>query len=232
MSSPSAPRPPASPPLPPPPLLPYWYRRIALGVLSFIVVLELIYFFGASGFQYRGASFSFGREHEYQLYEIDDHRAFSVRQGRVEIVEYRHDAAFLGLCGLCARGKSIFYRAEFRRGDWVWSRYPDFEGADVYNLRTKKLVELDVPKPTRGVVAAEDVPYYVDHDFTFDDDDALTPEKVAAEFKPISTAREMCVILNAAFTLVLVPMGILGAVLLAGGIRARRRATANITQKS
>jgi hypothetical protein len=223
MSSPTAPR---------APLLPYWYRRIALGVLGFIGALELIYFLGAGGFEYRGASFSFGREHEYQLYEIDDRRAFSVRQGRVEIVEYRHDPAFLGLCGLCARGKSIFYRAEFRRGNWVWSRYPDFEGADVYNLQTNKLVELDVPKPQRGVIAAEDVPYYVDHDFTFDDEDKLTPEKVAAEFKPISTTREMCVILNVAFTLVLVPMGMLGAGLLARGIRARRRAMASPAQKS
>ncbi len=226
--NPIAPPPPARAPAPTPPtpLVPYWYRRIALGVLSFVVALELIYFFGASGFRYRGASFSFGREHEYQLYEIDDRRAFSVRQGRVEIVEYRHDPAFLGLCGLCARGKSIFYRAEFRRGNWVWSRYPDFEGADVYNLKTKRLLELDVPKPERGIVAAEDVPFYVEHDFTFDDDDKLTPEKVAAEFKPISTAREMCVILNAAFTLVLVPLGVLGAILLARGLTRRKREAA------
>ena len=215
---------PATPPPPvAPPLLPYWYRRIAGGVLAFVVAVELFYAFGAGGFRVRGASFSFGREHEYQLYELDDHRAFLTQQDRVEIVEYRHDPAFLGLCGECARGKSILLRADFRRGDWVWSRYPDFEGPDVFNLKTKKVLALDVPKPKTGVIAAEDVPFYVDHDFTFDDDDKLTPEKVAKEFKPISTAREMCVILNAAFTLALAPLAILGVVLLLKGRAARKR---------
>lgn len=214
-----------------PPLLPYWYRRIAGGVLAFMLAVELLYFFGASGFQYRGASFAFGRQHEYQLFAIDERRAFSVRQEHVELVEYRHDPAFLGLCGLCARGKAILYRADFRRGDWVWSRYPDFDGVDVYNLKTRRLYELDVPKPSSGVIAAEEVPFYVEHDFTFDDDDKLTADKVATDFKPISTAREMCVILNAAFTLVLVPMGVLGAVLLARGVGARRRAAKGAPQQ-
>ncbi|UQA58834.1 hypothetical protein [Polyangium aurulentum] len=207
-----------------PPLLPAWYSAVGILLLGLFVVFNLAYRLGAGGIQIGGANTSFNREHDSELYKIDDTRAFLVHGGFVSIVKYKSGLPpFRPLCGRCDLDGSIFNMASFQKGDWFYSRYPELDGPDAYNLKTGEIVKLDVPRTQKDVDPAS-VPFYVEHGFTFDAALAVTPERIAREHEDLSLINESCVVFNAAFVLLFGTMVLIGVPMLIVGLRRRRSA--------
>jgi hypothetical protein len=215
-----------APPNPPSrrPILPSWYTAVG-GLLAILFVLfNLYYRIGASGISFGGASTSFEREHDHQLFKIDDRNAFLVHGEHISIVKYKGGLApFQLTCGTYDLAGGVLGGADYRSGDWVYSNYPEFDGADAYNLRSGEVIELDVPRPQTGRVDPKAVPFFVQHGLTFDPALALTPERVAKDHAELSTMNESCVTFNAAFYLLFGLMFIAGIPLLAVGLVRRGR---------
>jgi hypothetical protein len=211
-------------PDPKPPLVPRWYSAAGILLIGLFVVFNLAYRLGAGRLRVGGADTSFHREHDSELYEIDETRAFLVHGDFVSIVKYKNGIPpFRPLCGKCDLDGSIFNMASFQKGDWFYSRYPELDAPDAYNLKTGEIVKLDVPrtKDPKGVDPAS-VPFYVEHGFTFDEALAVTPERVARGHEALSKINESCVTFNAAFVLLFGMMALIGIPMLIVGLRRRR----------
>jgi len=210
-----------------PPLFPRVFVACARGALVAVLLLNLYYLFGASGFSYGGKSFSFNREHDRQLFAIDDHRAFSVSGGKypsVSVVKYGDGFPLFRVCGACQPRGGVFAIARFKKGNWIYTDMPWLKGPAAYNLETEEFVTLEVPAPEHSKIDPEDVPFYASHGFTFDREHKLELETIAESYKPLSTVNEMCIILQIAAFIVLGIVGIIAAILLPFGLAKRRRA--------
>ncbi|MBL8714870.1 MAG: hypothetical protein JNL79_02695 [Myxococcales bacterium] len=216
-------------PAPKPPLFPALYVVCARAALVAIVLINLYYAFGASGFAFRGASFSFGRQHDKQLYVVDDRRAFEVwgfggPHPSISIVKYGDAFPLFRLCGACQTKGGIFSNARFQKGSWIYTDMPWIKGPAAYDLATGELVTLTVPAPKDSKIDPEDVPFYAEHGFTFAAKYRLDADKLSEDYKPVTTVNEMCVVLQAAGFIVLAVVGLIGLVLLPFGLRRRRAA--------
>jgi len=212
---------------PKPPLFPHLFVACARGALVAILLINLYYFFGASGFAYGGKSFSFNREHDKQLYKIDDRRAFVVHGGKyfsAAVVKYGDGFPLFRMCGACQTEGSIFNLPQYKKGNWVYTNMPWLKGPAAYNLETEEVVTLKVPAPQNSKIDAEDVPFYTDHGFTFDESRKLDLEKIAEHYQPISTINEMCVILQVAAFIIVAILLVIGLILLPFGLAKRRAA--------
>jgi hypothetical protein len=207
-----------------PPLMPGWYTAVGALLLGLFVIFNLAYRLGAGGLHIGGAAISFHRAHDRTLFKIDDHRAFLVRGDFVSIVKYKDGTPpFRPLCGRCDLDGSIFNMASFQKGDWFYSRYPEFDGPDAYNLRTGEVVKLDVVRSRYSKdTDPQSVPFYAAHGFTFDPALAVTPERVAKEHEALAVIDESCVTFNASFLLLFGMMALIGVPMLIVGIRRRR----------
>jgi len=210
-----------------PPLFPPLFVLAARAALVAILLINLYYVFGAGGFSYGGRSFSFKREHDRQLFAIDERRAFSVSGGKypsASIVKYGDGFPLFRACGACEPRGSIFNLPRFKKGDWVYTDMPWIKGPAAYNLRTEELVTLKVPAPANHKIDPEDVPFYAEHGLTFDESRKLDLETIAETYKPVSTINEMCVILQVAGFIVVAIIGLIALILLPFGLRKRRNA--------
>ncbi len=209
-----------------PPLFPHLYVACARAALFAIVLIQLYNALGFAGFSYGGASFSFGRKHDRQMYAIDEKRAFLVTGDKyrsVAIVKYESGPLLLRLCGACQARKSVFPWPRYREGNWVYTDMPWLKGGPAaYNLETGESVTLDVPDPKGQKLDPEDVPFYAEHEFTFREKAKLDPDRLGETFEPISTINEMCVILQIVGFIVLGFVLLFGAILLPFGLRRRR----------
>jgi hypothetical protein len=209
-------------------ILPGWYIAVGGLLVGLFVLFNVAYRLGAGGIEVSGASSSFDREFDHQLFKIDDRRAFLIFDDNISVVKYAGGLApFRPVCGTYEPDGSVINLAHFKKGDWVYSKYPEFDGPDAYNLRTEEVVKVDVPdrKGSERVDPAT-VPFYAEHGFTFDDALLLKPELVAKEHEPLSTMNESCVTFNAAFYLLFALMIVVGIPLAVMGIIRRGRANA------
>ncbi|MGZ3416665.1 MAG: hypothetical protein ACXVEF_39845 [Polyangiales bacterium] len=210
-----------------PPLFPRLFVACARGALVAILLINLYYAFGASGFRYRDASFSFGREHDKQLFAIDDKRAFEVtghEHPYISVVKYAPGFPLFRLCGKCVTAGGVFPWPRYKKGNWVYTDMPWIKGPAAYNLVTEELVKLSVAAPQNSKIDPEDVPFYAEHGFTFDDAHKLDVDKVAERYEPISTVNEMCTILQMAAFLIIAILIVVALILLPFGLRKRRAA--------
>lgn len=209
-----------------PPLFPHLFVACARGALVAIVLIQLYYAFGFAGFSFRGSSFSFGREHDHQLYAIDDKRAFLVTGDKyksIAIVKYEDGFPLFRLCGKCQTHGGVFPWPRYRKGNWVYTDMPWLKGPAAYDLKTGELVKLEVEDPKGQKLDPDDVPFYQEHGFTFSEKAKLDPDTLGEEFEPVSTMNEMCIILQVAGFLVLAIVLLIGAILLPFGLRKRRQ---------
>lgn len=205
-----------------PPLLPPWHTAVGGLLLALFLVFNLAYRLGAGGIRVGGADTSFDREHDSALFKIDERRAFLVDGNFVAIVKYKDGIPpFRPLCGRCDLDGTVFNMANFQKGDWFYSRYPELDGPDAYNAKTGELVKLDVPRSQKDV-DPQQVPFYAEHGFTFDEALAVTPARVAGQYEQLSKIQESCVTFNAAFVLLFGMMALIGAPMLIVGLRRRR----------
>ncbi|NUP10398.1 MAG: hypothetical protein HOW73_30475 [Polyangiaceae bacterium] len=186
-------------------LLPDWWLAVMTLLGGLFVVFNLIYRFGFGGVSVSGADVSFNREFDGQLWKIDDHLAY--RTGKhpddVAVVRYKSGAIpFRPVCGSCDLDGSLLNTAQFKKGAWVYSEYPELEGVDVVNIETGEKFEVDAKKPEPGKRSdPSTIAFYRDRGLTFDDDLRLDARRVAKEATPLSTINESCIVFNAAFFL-------------------------------
>lgn len=188
-----------------PKLFPAWYLA-GLGLITALFLGTTIYYhLGAEGVRVKGARIDFDRKFDRRLFKVDDRRAWSVsaRGGGdafVSLVRYRRGTPpFCPVCGWNTTNGSIFNLADFRKGDWVYSKYT-FPGQPIaYNLRTGEVVRSAKKARDSSSRAPEpaDEPFYVQQGFTFDD--ALRVSRQLDPKRELSTINEGCVIFVAAF---------------------------------
>ena len=186
-------------------LFPDWYLALVGLITTLFIGTSIYYWLGADGVSVKGARIDFDRKFDRKLFEIDGQRAYSVSsrgQGEphVSIVKYRRGTfPFCPLCGWNTTAGSIFNLADFRSGDWVYSRYT-FPGRPIaYNLRTGELVQSARTGKHRASRAPEpsDEPFYVKQGFTFDDQRKVSRQ--LGQHAGLSVINEGCVIFTAAF---------------------------------
>ncbi|MFI5296803.1 MAG: hypothetical protein ACHREM_01785 [Polyangiales bacterium] len=185
-------------------IFPDWYRAVATITLGILLVLGLAYAFGASGFTYRGAAIDFGRRYDRQLYKIDSEKAFAVdADDRVDVVRYGEVPPIVMPCG-CYKGRKAFViSAGFRKGSWVYTRYPMKGFSSALNLKTGELIEgEDLPR-SHAISAALELDGYREHGFDFDPEHSFSGKDVAKSYEPMSTSKEGCITIFIAEALVL-----------------------------
>ncbi len=169
----------------------------------------LFYFLGARGVRVGGASSSFGRERDAELYRIDGELAFHVAapdfNGRRSVALVRYSAAQFPYGPVCGSHRSAGWLVAeaYRLGDWIYSPYPDLEGTDAFNLRTKEALEIDVAKPANyQPIDPSTVPAYRARGFTFDPKNKIDGAQVASHFAPLRNVKESCIVITSAMALV------------------------------
>lgn len=219
------------PPQPPakPPLFPPLFTILARAALVAIVLINLYYAFGASGFSYRGARFDFGRQHIRQLYAIDDRRAFEVwgietEHPSLSVVKIGPVFPLFRLCGACVTKGGLFPHARYRKGSWVYTDMPWIEGPVAYDLETGEVVKLSEADRKKAKADPEAVPFYAEHGLVIDKAHRLDVDAVAEKHARLSTVNEMCVILQSAMFVVVAVLGLVALALLPSGLRKRRAA--------
>jgi hypothetical protein len=188
-----------------PKLFPDWYLALVGLITALFVGTTIYYHLGAEGVRVKGARIDFDRKFDQRLFEVDGRRAFAVsaRGGGdafVSLVKYRRGTfPFCPLCGWNTLDGSVFNLADFRKGDWLYSRYT-FPGRPIaYHLRTGELVQSAKTKEGAASRAPEpaDEPFYVKMGFTFDD--GLRVSRQLDPKRELSVINEGCVIFTAAF---------------------------------
>jgi hypothetical protein len=181
-------------------LLPDWYAAVLVLALLYSGGIAVFYLRGASGVAVNNAkAIDFGREHDYQLFRIDDRRAFVVDgSGDPSVVLYFRENPLVYPCGCFVRGKPLVSRVQYLAGDVAYSKTG---GVDLKTGET-----LGPP-----VLAARGL--------SFDAAAALDAERIARAFPPLFTNKSSC------NTLLIAGYGILVLLLLMApfAIRAQRR---------
>ena len=156
-------------------------------LLAFFLVVTLSYKIGASDIRFIRAGYtkiSFNRGNDYQLYKINDSTAFNVRSDYISIVPYaKASVPFCYLCGEFVSNGTVINGVEFENGDLIYRKYLEFEGDDIFNIKTGKASEA------------------TNNNFPMDEEHKLTAEKIASRYKKLSTMNESCLIFNMAFIL-------------------------------
>ena len=207
-----------------PPLLPAWYKLCSITAIAAMLLLQLYYALGFSGFSIDGNDFSFKRGYERQLYEINGKHAFSVSHSSVAVVKVGDSFPLFRLCGACESRGSVLNLARYRKGSWVYTDMIFARGPIAYDTESGETFSLEAAPKKPGKVDPDDVPFYKEHGFTFDKEAIVDKEWVERKFKPLSTVHEMCTILQAAGFCILAIILLIGGVLLPIGLARRRRA--------
>lgn len=212
-----------------PPLFPPLFTAISRAAIAAVLLINLYNALGFAGFSYGGSSFSFGRQHDRQLYAIDDKRAFLVtgsdKYKSIAVVKYEDGPLLFRLCGRCQTHGGVFPWPKYKKGNWVYTDMPYLKGPAAYNLKTGELVTLQVEDPKGQKLDPDDIPFYAEHGFTFDDERKIDVALLDQEFKYVSTQNEMCIILQIVAFLVLGILGVIALILLPAGLRRRRLAS-------
>ncbi len=208
--------------------IPAWYPPLTLFVVVLWIIFSLVHAFGGSGVNVSGADVSFDRQHDVQLFRIDDQIAFQVdNDGDVSVSKYKvAPFPFNVLAGWNERDGRAMSGNVMRMGDWVYSDSPGlgFDIPDAINLKTGEM--LTVPddqaqqyKKTYDIRILSTLPFYTRHGFVVDESHRMTAEQVAGEFQAISTLNESAMIVQAAF---LFSVGLLTCVAFIGMLIPRR----------
>ncbi len=144
-----------------------------------------------------------------RLYRINDTIAFELQSETDEFNGvtvrgyHRTNALVRFLCGACEvdYGEVDMPQANYRKGDWVYSDYPQHEAAktDIMNLRTGEVTNVDVPGYTSGKIDLTTLPEYRERGLVADEQYKLRADYVKANFEPLSTYTGMCVWIHVVF---------------------------------
>lgn len=178
-------------------------RRIRLGgrmKIRIVLSLLLIALYGVYLARFKGSATLGG----VQLYRISDRLSFGVRPRDKEpdqsiTIQGTRPSSRLAslLCGACQVDYSSvdMPQANLVRGDWVYSDYPQHKSAtaDIVNLRTSEVLDVDVPGNPTAVVDLQTLPAYRERGLLGDPKDKLTVAYVKAHFASLSTDGGACI---------------------------------------
>ena len=147
-----------------------------------------------------------------RLYQINDRIAFELRSetdlfNGVTVRGYRPTNALVRfLCGACEVDYSEvdMPQANYRKGDWVYSGYPQHEAAktDIVNLRTGDAINVGVPGNPSGTIDLATLPEYRERGLVADEQYKLRADYVKSNFEPLSTYTGTCVFIHTAYGIV------------------------------
>jgi hypothetical protein len=197
-------------------MFPKWFRQAFMIVLGLFISLNIFYAMGASGVLAGTSALDFARDFDYQLYEFKDDLGFSVDRegGRVEVV-YIDTAPILfrPMCGTYQANGYPMPGADFRKGDWLYTEYPQYSDIDALNLQTGETYDVPgIAKDTTAEIDWSTVEFYLKNGLEINDKYRLKGESVEKEFAMVSTMNESCLIFNAAFYFVFAMLGIIALV--------------------
>ena len=146
------------------------------------------------------------------LYRINDQIAFELQLetdsfNGVSVRGYhRTNALVRSVCGACAVDYGVvdMPQANYRKGDWVYSGFPQHETAktDIVNLRTGETINVDVPGNRSGLIDLTILPEYRERALTAEPQFKLHSDYVKANFEPLSTRTGTCVFVHIAFGII------------------------------
>ena len=158
---------------------------------------------------YAGFHFGFRTGGETQLYRINDSIAFELLStpnsfDDVTIRGYRRTNPLIRfMCGACEvnYGEVDMLRANYIKGDWVYSATPQFKSfkTDIVNLRTGEALNVDVPNNDESLIALQTIPEYRERGLVADEQYRLKQDYVKANFELLSTYTSRCLWIHLAF---------------------------------
>ena len=191
-------------------------------VLGLFISLNIFYALGASGVLVGTSALDFARDFDYQLYEFKDDMGFSVdrEDGRVEVV-YIETAPILfrPMCGTYQANGYLMPGADFRKGDWLYTEFPQHGEVDALNLETGETYDVPGITPDTDRIDWSTVEFYLKNGLEINDKYRLKGDNVEKEFAMVSTMNESCLVFNAAFYFL---FAILGIIALVYFIRAKK----------
>ncbi|MDI1429686.1 hypothetical protein [Polyangium sorediatum] len=189
--------------------IPKWFQAVAGATVALWLLVSIYYWAGAGGVRAHGASTSFERQHDFALLQIDDHRAFRVDKFGVNITKYRRGTfPFCPLCGVNESAGTVMNFAQYRKGDWVYTDLAQpFDEA--VNLKTGEVINLS----EGGGKLETPPPEFAARGLDFESANKLDEGRVLAEFTPLSTINESCIVFNMAFLLIFAALVVVGGVL-------------------
>jgi hypothetical protein len=175
-------------------------------LLVLYVICTIVYRLGGDEITVKGATLNFGRKYDHALFKIDEQRAFSISgSGHISVVKYCSGVFPLKpLCGFHSLDGSVLNLADYKKGDWVYSGYPELGGRSAVNLRTGEVIETERTARRRGDYSRSDptrVPGYARLGLTFDERLRLTPAEIVHGYRQLSVINESCLTYTVAFLL-------------------------------
>lgn len=187
-------------------LFPHWYVAVWALLLVLFGAFFIAYKLGASGVRISGSVLSFNRQQDNLLFKIDDERAFNIHplaelNEFIAIVFYRKAYfPFSAVCGTYTPNGTVINNATYKKGDWIYTKYPYFKGTSVFNTSTKMVYAPFSPTPELGKdIKIEEVPFYQEKNFSFDESYKLSRQQIMQNFSPLSTCKESCMVVIVAF---------------------------------
>lgn len=190
-----------------------WFKLVFVLWLTMFVGVSLIYALGGSGFRFAstGATQSFNRESDYALLRVNDSLAFHVYPAKpdrsVSLTRYREGSLpFSPLLGRYESGREKMPVVTHRRGDWVYSQYPQYSYSGVphaYNLRTGEAVFAAGLNRNLDKVDLAQLPEFASRGLLGAPADKIAdPATLAQEFPALDVVRESQVVYVGGFLLV------------------------------
>ncbi|MDC3958775.1 hypothetical protein [Polyangium jinanense] len=189
--------------------IPKWFRAVAGATAGLWIIVSIYYWLGAGGVRAHGASMSFERQHDFALLQIDDGRAFRVDKYGVSITKYRRGTfPFCPLCGVNESAGTVMNGAQYRKGDWVYTDYPQ-PFNEAVNLKTGEVIDIPAAEDQLEKPPSE----FAARGLDFESESKLDAGRFLAEFTPLSTINESCIVFNMAFLLIFAVLLVVGIVL-------------------
>lgn len=174
--------------------------------------MKTYYIIAASVFLLAYAVFHFGfrQNGDGQLYKINARIAFEMHTPNenfngVTIRSYRKTNIFVKfICGACeydGTGTVEMVNVEYRRGDFVYTNFPQHEiiKTGIINTRTGESVEVNVPDDFKYGDDFSKLAEYKQRNLTAGEQFKLDQNYIKANFQPLSTFTNRCLYANLIF---------------------------------
>jgi hypothetical protein len=185
--------------------LPSWLKAVFSLVLGLWIVLNIIYLAGAEGVRSvkTGARISFDRKFDFQLFGIDEKHAFAVHDNKyISIVKYKKaPLPFCFICGYFDSDGTVVNGIDYFKDGWFYSNYAGLGPfPDAFQVSTKKTLKIE-----KESTPEDDLPLlYQKNNLLRDSAYVFDIKKLKANYPPLSTLKESCMVFNAAFILIFV----------------------------
>lgn len=151
--------------------------------------------------------FGFRNVGERQFYRINDELAFELRSrpnsyDEVTVHGYRRTSPVIRfMCGCEVDSESDVLDAQYIKGDWVYSGYPQYSTRqpDIVNLRTGEVLHVDAPTNDESILDLQTIPEYRERGLVKGEQYKLTSDYVQANFERLWIYTSRCLWIHIIF---------------------------------